>query len=247
MNVRETTTDDADAVREIAERSFRASYALSPQQIDAIVEAEFSPAAIEERVEDTDTVLLVAEEPDEPVPELSVSGFAEFDADGVFRWLHVHPEARGRGVGSALLEQIHEEAAGRESFRAIILEQAREGDQFLQRIGLSRTGGSEIEIGGQAFKVQEYELTDVEQSANEPSVDVPSTVEHDGESLTVVEDDISGTLAPFFPLTDDDGERAGFFCSQCGTTEVAVGSLDRLECSECGNLHRADEWDSAYL
>lgn len=246
MNVREATTEDADAVKEIAERSFRASYSLSPQEIDAIVDGEFSREAYEERVDDPDVTFLVAEEPDEPTPELSVSGFAEFDADDVFRWLHVHPDARGRGVGSALLEQIHEVASDRESFRAVILEDATEGDQFLQRVGLSRTGGDELEIGGQQFHVQLYELTDVEQSANEPSVEVPDNVEHEGSSLTVESDDISGTLAPFFPLTDD-GEPAGYFCSQCGTTEVSAGSLDRLECSECGNLHRADEWDSAYL
>ena len=249
MSVREATIEDADDIREIAERSFRSSYSLSPQEIEIIVEAEFSREAFEDRIDDDSGVLLVATESEEEAPDSDISGFAELDADGVFRWMHVHPNARGRGVGSTLLERIQEETESRDgSFSAIILEDASEGDQVLERIGLSRTGGSEIEIGGERFHVQQYEMTDEEHAANEPSVDVPETVEQDGETVRVdAESDISGTLAPFYPMYGDDEEPVGFFCSQCGTTEVSAGSLDRLECSECGNLHRADDWDASYL
>lgn len=248
MNVREATTDDLDDIQTLLKRSFRASYSLSPQQIDTIIESEFSPDAFEERIDDSDGRMLVVAEPEEPTPELDVLGYAELHPDGVLRWLHVHPGARGRGIGSTLLERLQEDANTEDrSFSAIVLESASEGDQFLERVGLARTGGKEIEIGGEPFHVQEYELADRDQDANEPEVDVPETIERDGETLSLDrEDELSGTLAPIYPLYRGD-EHAGFFCSQCGTTEVTAGTLDRLECSECGNLHRADEWDPGYL
>lgn len=248
MNVRDATVDDLEDIQTLLKRSFRASYSLSPKQIDIIIESEFSPDGFEERIADPEGTMLVATEPEESTPELDVLGYAELHPEGSLRWLHVHPGARGRGIGTTLLERIQEAADVEDrSFSAVVLESASEGDQFLERVGLSRTGASEITIGGEPFHVQEYELADREQDANEPEVDVPETIEHEGETLSVDEDDeMSGTLSPFYPLFRDD-EHAGFFCSQCGTTEVTAGTLERLECNECGNLHRADEWDSGYL
>lgn len=248
MNAREATIHDLEDIQTLLERSFRASYSLSPKQIDIIIESEFSPDAFQERIDDPDGTILVATEPEESTPELDVLGYAELHPGGALRWLHVHPGARGRGIGSTLLERVQEDADTEDrSFSAIVLESASEGDQFLERVGLSRTGGSEITIGGEPFHVQEYELADREQNANEPEVDVPETIQHEGETLSLdEEDEVSGTLAPIYPLFRDD-EHAGFFCSQCGTTGVTAGTLDRLECSECGNLHRADEWDPGYL
>jgi hypothetical protein len=52
MNVREATPADSDCIREIAERSFQSSFALSPEEIATLVEAEptvklFSPMSDE--------------------------------------------------------------------------------------------------------------------------------------------------------------------------------------------------------
>ena len=46
---------------------------------------------------------------------------------------------------------------------------------------------------------------------------------------------------------EGDGARWGYFCSECASTDVSADGLDRLECGNCGNTHRADQWDDAYL
>lgn len=89
-----------------------------------------------------------------------------------------------------------------------------------------------------------------ETDATELSIGVPPTVAADGEELRVDRDEpIPGSDAPFFPVfgTDGEGSRWGFFCNECGSTSVAADGLDRLECSDCDDLHRADAWDEAYL
>jgi len=81
-------------------------------------------------------------------------------------------------------------------------------------------------------------------------VTVPENVDVEGESLPVDrEDAIPGRDAPFFRIySDEDRESAyGYFCSECGSTDVSADGLNRLVCGECGNLRRADDWDGSYL
>ena len=54
--------------------------------------------------------------------------------------------------------------------------------------------------------------------------------------------------APFHPAVSRvDGEHHAFVCAHCGTAVEAVDELDRISCPTCGNRHRPDEWDDAYL
>lgn len=248
MNIRTASADDQRGVRETVERSLEASYALSPQDIETILESQFAEEAFDERV-DADGERYVAELDDDPDDAVEPVGFAEVDADGALRWLHVHPNARGRGVGSGLCERVRSDLESTGTpFTARVLESAREGERFLERFGLGPTGTGTWDCDGQEFAEQIYTTEGSEGGANEPTVTVPESAELDGESRPLDEsEEIPGSAAPFYPVYEDRGERAGYFCSECGSTAVAMDGMDRLECSECGNVHRPDEWDAAYL
>ncbi|WP_135305024.1 GNAT family N-acetyltransferase [Haloarcula amylovorans] len=259
MNVRSATDDDREGIQETARRSFRASYSMSPQEIETILEADFSPENLSERIATGEDRLLVAEGVDDELVETSPVGFAELDDEGSLRWLHVHPEARGRGIGHSLVEGLQDELDGDSTqLTARLLESAREGNQFLQRFDLYQTDTETVEIGSMEFTMQVYTKQEDEQvqeekadeEADDPEVEIPDEVSLDGQQRSVDSDsELSGTRSPFYPVYDDaDSEhRAGYFCSQCGSTDVTGDGLDRLKCNECGNTHRPDDWDSAYL
>jgi hypothetical protein len=38
----------------------------------------------------------------------------------------------------------------------------------------------------------------------------------------------------------------GYHCTVCDSLAVAADTMGRLECTECGNLRRPDEWDAAH-
>jgi len=57
-----------------------------------------------------------------------------------------------------------------------------------------------------------------------------------------------GQKGPFFVVyTDSDAEtRWGFYCDNCETTDSAVDSMGRVQCNQCSNRTKAEEWDSAH-
>ena len=80
--------------------------------------------------------------------------------------------------------------------------------------------------------------------------DLPDTVTQNGEERYLGDDLLSGTEGPFAPTYEDEAheEAYGYYCGNCGSTDVSVDSMDRLRCSECGNTHQADEgYDGSYL
>jgi len=57
-----------------------------------------------------------------------------------------------------------------------------------------------------------------------------------------------GSKGPFFVVYADADRttRWGFWCTNCETLDTAVDSMGRIECNECRNLHKAEEWDAAH-
>lgn len=251
MEIRSADPADTSRIREVAEDSFRSSYALSPQDMESILSEAFADDALRDRFEDPDVTFLVAEA-DVDGRDADVQGFIDATSNDklTIRWLHVDPAARGRGVGSALIERCREEMDDGQPLEARLLADAVEGSEFLTGFGLERGGSDEAEYGDVAFAVDVYTEDSEAERADEPSVTVPDSVEADGQELHLDrEDSIPGRDSPFFRLyTDPDEEdEYGYFCSECGSTDVSADGLDRLVCNECDNLHRADEWDGAFL
>lgn len=249
VSLRPATPADGQRIREIARQSFETSYALSPAQIETLVEEEFGDDPLVERMDREDALVLVAEAGDETAP---IRGFAlvDFVEAGAIRWLHVEPGARGQGVGTRLVERATAALADRDlplSGRA--LERDTEGGTFCEyQFGLVEDGREPLAVGGEEFFEYVYVENGEGSDPNEPSVEVPETVSANGEELSVDrEDETAGTQAPFFGVYRPDDERWGYVCSNCASTDVAAADLDRLACGNCGNEHRPDDWDPAYL
>ncbi|WP_332899538.1 DUF5816 domain-containing protein [Haladaptatus sp. CMSO5] len=70
-----------------------------------------------------------------------------------------------------------------------------------------------------------------------------------GETLYVTEAEAErGSKGPFLVVyeTDDGDDRWGFYCSHCNSLNTAMDSMGRIKCNDCGNIHKADEWDAAH-
>ncbi|MXR42622.1 GNAT family acetyltransferase [Halobaculum sp. WSA2] len=57
-----------------------------------------------------------------------------------------------------------------------------------------------------------------------------------------------GSKSPFYHVyADEAGEtRWGYFCGNCETVNNAMDSMGRIECNECGNMRKPEEWDAAH-
>ena len=249
MNVRPAESDDREQIRAITRDSLQSSYSLSPDQIEMILEEEFDDTALADLLDDADTTVLVVEEPVDGTE--TVRGFitVESGTEATIRWLHVDPAARGEGVATALLERVREQFVEK-PIAACILDEAVEGGEFLEGFGLKQGDHDHILVGGEEFAVTMFTEGQSTETPNEPTVTVPESVTVDGVDRFVDRDDsVPGSEAPFFTVytEDDEEDPYGYFCSQCGSTDVSIDGLDRLECGNCGNTHLADEWDDAYL
>lgn len=154
-SIRSAERDDADRIHEIASSRMTADYALSPQDIEAIVDAEFDPDELRDRFDREGITAFVAEIDAEDGTVLA--GFVEVgdddgddDGDDAIRWLHVDPERRGQGVGTALFERALEELSSRgvDEPRALALEANTSSGAFFERFDFAQADQREVEFGG---------------------------------------------------------------------------------------------------
>lgn len=250
MDLRSAAPDDVDAIRDVARRSFRASYSLSPRDIDEVVEEQLGDDALGERIDGGEFVVVVAEADGE------VIGFVDGEmADGAseLRWLHIAPEDRGRGAGTELVQAAHDELSdqGASELRLRVLADNSEGTAFAEHLGLERVDRAEVDLGGESYVERIFSDNasgeETTHDPGEPTVDVPGTVMVGGDELAVSDETVPGNEAPFYIVNEQSGERWGFFCGNCGSTDPTVDELDRVKCEQCANVHRPDEWDGAYL
>jgi hypothetical protein len=69
------------------------------------------------------------------------------------------------------------------------------------------------------------------------------------DSVYVARDEVErGADGPFFVVyrTPDRSVRWGFACGNCGSLDTAMDTMGRVECTDCGNLRKPDEWDAAH-
>lgn len=172
--LRKATAEDAQALSQIAERSITVSYSLSPTAIETLVDAEFEPSVIEEKVETPDLTLLVAHDDGERL------GFVEAtDAypGGAVRWIHVHPDSRGEGIGRALFDNaVTAVSSDGRSVSTFVVGKNVEGRGFVEARGYHRTDERMVDIGGYRFVEYVYESPTDEQTtdrAEQAPVDQP--------------------------------------------------------------------------
>lgn len=250
MELRDARSSDVEGIQTVARDSLAASYdaILDDGEVDAVVRTEYDADRIASLTGDPTAVLVVAVDDD-------VVGFAQghlVEGDPVLGdvdWLHVHPDARGQGVGVQLLGEVVDrfEDESVAVARGRVIEANEAGAAFYEAHGFERRSTDTIEIGGATHDEARYErrLDEDDQEAV-----VESTAGPDGEERFVdYTGGDRGTKAPFYPVYADRplGERWGWLCSNCGSMATAMDASGRIACSECENSRAATRWDNSYL
>ncbi|RLM52117.1 MULTISPECIES: GNAT family N-acetyltransferase [unclassified Halorubrum] len=249
MDLREATAEDVDAVRSVARESLVASYghAVDEALLDEAVEEWYDAGDLGDDVEDDDAVFPVA------VVDGVVVGFAESyvvgrrERVGEIDWLHVHPDHRGSGIGSALLERVESalRSADVDRIEARVLADNEAGTEFYEREGYELAGEREVDIGGELFAEREFR----KQVGRLRGISEATYQTEDGETVHVAFDESDrGSQAPFYvAYVDPDHERRyGYLCGNCEGTDIAIDTMDRMECRDCGNRRKPARWDAAY-
>lgn len=157
MESRNATTDDTEAIREIAWASWEADYPdiLSRETVEEGVEEWYSPERIETEIQSDDVLLPVAEVEDELV------GFAhavEDESGGTVLRVYVAPEHRREGIGGDLLSSAHDalRERGAEQVRAMVLAENDPGNEFYRQHGFELAEESETVIGDSTHRENVY-------------------------------------------------------------------------------------------
>ena len=241
MEVREADETDADAIRTIARSSMESSYSLSPETIRGAVKGWYSHDRITEKLAD-DEVLLLVGETDEGIVGFSESALVGTEGDVL--WLHTDPMFRGEGLGDDLFAETQTalEARGAETIRGMVLDDNREGNYFYEAKGFHHIGDRRVEIDGTEYTENIY-------GQREPSG--LATVEGvDGRPLYVDRSDPSrGSKDSFYTVYSDEKreDAYGFICGNCETLVVAMDSMGKMECEDCGNVRKPTRWDATYM
>ncbi len=250
MELRAATPEDIDEVRSVARASLSSSYghALDEPLLDDVVERWYGADELGDDIVDPDTVFPVA------VADGAVAGFAESyvqrrrERVGEIDWLHVHPDYRGRGLGSRLLEWVETRLreADVASIEGRVLAENADGTGFYESEGYELAGEHTVDIGRETFVERRYRkrLSTAEATRRE------SYETEDGETVYIAfEESDRGSDAPFYAVYSDEEhtERYGYLCGACESLRVAVDTMDRIECQTCENRRRPTRWDAAYL
>lgn len=253
MEIREATAGDGDRIRDIAKQSFRASYAISPRDIETIIEEKFEPEQFTERITEDDRVALVAEEDDELLG--FVEGYVVNDEEAEISWLHISPPHRGNGAGSQLFEQVLADLRERtvEDVYAAVLAQNQEGGEFFERFGFESADETTREYGERTVHVEIYREGPIaadKQAEDEYTVPEDEKITVDGETRYIdPTKTISGNEGQMLLVFEGQAreEHYGFYCTNCGTYTDSVDGQGTVVCENCGNEHRPEEWDGSYL
>lgn len=262
--VRAADPDEAGRLREVARSSMTTSYALSPDDIEAILEDEFTEEALRERMEASDVGLYVGEVDD------VLAGLVETSTDGetgTARWLHVDPERRGLGVGTALFERaVSELEADTDAVHTVTLAANTSAGSFFERLGFERVEERTTTLGGQeivqyvyaeageeerASSADESDDEGTSESTSREDVELPDEVSTDGQEVVYLGDDLVRGSEGWFAVTfadEDRSEEYGYCCGNCESTDVSMDSMERIRCENCGNTSKSGEdYDASYL
>ncbi|WP_435179766.1 GNAT family N-acetyltransferase [Halorussus sp. AFM4] len=242
IEIREAESGDVEGIRNVALESLRASYAdiLDEEVVETAVENWYGEESMDAELAEEGMLYLVAVAGDEVV------GFSQnlvAEGDGTILWLHVDPDNRDKNVGTTLLNHTLATLSERgvDRIAAEVLAENEAGCTFYEANGFEKASEREREIGDETFVENVY--------VHEGRAKFEAR-EFDGQTLYVNwAESERGSDAPFYAAySDDEGEDLyGWFCSNCGSFDTAMDSMERLECNDCGNQKKPVRWDASYL
>ena len=251
MNVREATVDDVEGIRRVARESFEASYeeALGADRIERGIESWYSTETLRGELPDDARPFFVATADGDVVAFAQSYLASRRETVGEIDWIHVSPEYRGRGIGSRLLERVEAELRDRGATRieGRVLLANETGTAFYEREGYTEAGERDIDIGGKTFRERLYVkfvAGDGEQVLTEARSGPDGTLRY-----VAFDEAVRASKGAFYPAYADRErtELHGWMCGNCDSFDVAIDTMDRYECVECGNRRKPARWDAAYL
>jgi ribosomal protein S18 acetylase RimI-like enzyme len=161
MTVRTARPEDATAVREIAEASWSADYPeiLSSESIRQGLEEWYSPESVEDAIARSNSRTLVAEREGEVVGFVHAIWDVAKDEGDILR-LYVHPDHRGAGIGTELLEAACERLfdSGARRIKAMVLAANEVGNAFYREYGFEQVDTEAVDVGGETYRENTLEL-----------------------------------------------------------------------------------------
>ncbi|WP_439025998.1 GNAT family N-acetyltransferase [Haloarchaeobius sp. DT45] len=251
MEVREAKAADAETIRDIASRSMHASYEsfLDATVIDEAISEWYDREELRDQIDDEDVLLLVVEDDGEIVGFSQSELLTNDPLEGRLTWLHVEPDARGRGIGSRLLVRTQEELLdlGAERISSAVLDGNEFGNEFYEGHGYEQVGDRTVEIGETEFRENIWRKVDGEEVPEWETLDPFET--EDGTVYVSYSEAARGSQGPFYQAySDSDREhKYGWFCGACQSFENAMSTMGEVVCNECGNRRKPTRWDAAYL
>jgi len=157
MQIRQARTDDIEAIRRVAERSWETDYPdiLHRENVEDVVTEWYDEQRIREEIGNEDALVTVAESDGE------VGGFAHgvwARRTGHILRVYVDPDHRGQGVGSDLLATLRDSLLQRGSDRiqAMVLADNEAGNEFYRNAGFEKIDEGETTIGGETYVENVY-------------------------------------------------------------------------------------------
>ena len=161
MEYRPATDEDIDGIRRVAEASWETDYpdVLSRETIREGVDQWYSQAVISMELQSPRTELLVAADEGEIVG--FVHGHWAGNA-GIILRLYVHPEQRGRGIGTALFETVVSAFRDHDvdQLRAMALSENQTATAFFEDQGMVKVGTETTAIAGDQYEEAIFEYRD---------------------------------------------------------------------------------------
>ncbi|MFW6003049.1 MAG: GNAT family N-acetyltransferase [Halanaeroarchaeum sp.] len=248
MDVRNATPEDAPAIESVARKSLLGSYtgALDDDTIEDAVEEWYGGDRLHDLLEMETEHFLVAEMDGDLV------GFAEMTVSdatdvGAIQWLHVDPEYRGEGVGSALLDAAEADLLDRGVARVegAVLAANVDGINFYEDQGYVRGADQETNIAGETFTERRY----LRFPEGEPAALMEAKQTDEGTYYIALDEHEIGSRGDFYVAYTDVGRTAryGYYCDNCDSIDTSMDAMGQIVCNDCGNKHKASRWDAAYL
>lgn len=246
MTVREATSGDAEAIREIARESLLASYtgALDDETIEEAVEEWYGGQRIEQLLTEETEHFLVSEKDDE------VAGFAEMTVSdatdvGAIQWLHVHPDFRDEGVGTELLAAAEEVLldSGVKRVEGAVLAANKAGAKFYEDHGYVRGADQETTIAGQTFAERRY----LRFPEGQPAALTEARQTDEGTFFIALDEHEIGSRGDFYVAYTDveRNERYGYYCDNCNSIDTSMNAMGAIKCNDCNNRRKPSRWDAA--